>query len=186
MNREETAQLLGLIALGDNRQISHETVAYWHGLLPDIRLEDATQAVAIHRRESTDYLQPAHIVQLVRTARRNRIDAANIVYEPIDGETTQQFLGRLSALARAAGDGRLDPRNIGLALEPGTTAPTEVEAVIEGRKSVRSALNVKCPFCNAGPRSACRVGRDATGKPGFVHPSRHAAARRAAFGAEAA
>lgn len=186
MNREETAHLLGLIALGDNRQLSNELTAYWHGLLPDIRLEDAVQAVAIHRRESTDYLQPAHIVKLVRAERARRIDAANIVYEPIGDETTSQFLGRLSALARAAGDGRLDPRNIGLALEPGTTAPAEVEAVIEGRKSVRSALNVKCPFCDAGPRSACRVGRDATGKPGFVHPSRHAAARLAAFGAEAA
>lgn len=181
MNREEAAQLLGLIALGDNRQISHETVAYWHGLLPDIRLEDATQAVAIHRRESTAYLQPAHIVELVRAERRRRIDAANIVYEPIDDETTGQFLNRLSAMARAAGDGRLDPRNIGLALEPGpnTTAPAEVEAVIEGRKSVRSALNVKCPYCNAGPRSACHVGRNASGKPGFVHPSRFAAAQTA-------
>lgn len=181
MNREEAAQLLGLIALGDNRQISHETVAYWHGLLPDIRLDDATQAVAIHRRESTAYLQPAHIVELVRAERRRRIDAANIVYEPVDGETTNQFLNRLSAMARAAGDGRLDPRNIGLALEPGpnTTAPAEVEAVIEGRKSLRSALNVKCPYCNAGPRSACHVGRNVSGKPGFVHPSRFAAAQTA-------
>lgn len=186
MNREEAGKLLALIALGDNRQNTTELAIYWHDLLSDIRFDDAELAVAIHRRESTEWLQPAHIRRLVRAERARRINAANIVYEPIDGETTSQFLGRLSALARAAGDGRLDLRNIGLALEPGITAPTEVEAVIEGRKSVRSALNVKCPFCDAGPRSACRVGRDATGKPGFVHPSRHAAARRAAHGTEEA
>lgn len=181
MNREEAAYLLGIIALGDNRQLSNELTEYWRGLLPDIRLEDAVQAVAVHRRESTDYLQPAHIVRLVRAERARRINAANIVYEPISNETTRQFLDRLSAQARAAGDGRLDPRNIGLALEPGpnTTAPAEVEAVIEGRKSVRSALNVRCPFCHAGPRSACHVGKNASGKPGFVHPSRHAAAHAA-------
>lgn len=180
MNREEAAKLLAVVAMGDNRQTSHEIAAYWHGLLPDIRFEDAVQAVGVHRRESTEYLQPAHIIRLVRAERSRRIDAANIVYEPIGEEDARRFLDRIAATYRAAGDGRMDPRTIGLALEPGPNAvavPAEIEAVTEGRKAVRSAANVRCPFCKAAPRSPCKVGRNPNGKPGFVHPARMDAAR---------
>jgi hypothetical protein len=182
VNREETAYLLGVIAMGDNRKLSTELTKYWHSLLPDIALDDALMAVAIHRRESTEWLQISHIVRIVRAERARRIDAANIIYEPIGEETARQFLDRVAAQTRAAGDGRHDPRNIGLAaLEPGPTAPrvpSEVEAVIEARKAVRSALTVGCPHCKAGPRSPCHVGKKPAGKPGFAHPGRLEAARR--------
>lgn len=182
MNREEAAKLLGIVALGDNRQISYELATYWHGLLPDIRVEDAIQAVAIHRRESTEWLQPAHVIRLVRRIRSERIDAANIVYEPIGEETARQALDRIAATYRAAGDGRLDPRRVGRALEAAPDAPTvpdEIEAAIQARKAIRSALNIRCPFCHAAPRSACKVGRNASGNGAFSHPSRIEAARAA-------
>jgi hypothetical protein len=183
VNREEAAQLLALIAMGDNRQNTPEHAVYWQNLLSDIRFEDAVQALGVHRRESTEYLLPAHIRRLVKAERARRIDAANIVYEPIGEESTRQFLDRVAATYRAAGDGRMDPRRIGLALEPGpnaTAVPAEIEAVTEGRKAVRSALNVRCPFCKAAPRSPCKVGRNANGKPGFVHPARIEAGKAAA------
>jgi hypothetical protein len=180
VNREEAAKLLALIALGDNRQTTTELAAYWHGLLQDIRLDDATQAVAIHRRESTEWLQPSHIIRIVRAERAKRIDAANIIYEPIGEETARDCLARIAAITRAAGDGRLDPRRIGRLLEPGPSTPTvpnEIEAAIEARKAIRSALTVHCPFCHAAPRSACKVGRNANGKPAFIHPARMDAVR---------
>jgi hypothetical protein len=180
MNRQEANMLLTAIAIGDNRTTDDDAVEYWRALLADTRLEDAMQALATHRRESTEWIQPAHIRRLVKAERARRIDAANIVYEPIGEENARQFLDRVAAVYRAAGDGRMDPRRIGLALEPGpnaAAAPAEIEAVTEGRKAVRSALNVRCPFCKAGPRSPCKVGKNANGKPGFVHPTRIDASR---------
>lgn len=180
MNRAEAGQLLGIIALGDNRSTDDAMAVYWQNLLPDIRIQDALEAVAIHRRESTAWLQPAHIVHLVQKIRAQRIDAANIVYEPIGNETARQVLDRIAATYRAAGDGRLDPRTIGRALEPGRTAPdvpAEVESAIQARKAIRSALTIRCPFCKAAPRSPCKVGRNANGKATFAHPARTEAVR---------
>lgn len=182
MNLQDANKLLTAIAVGDNRKVDDVAIAYWAGLLYDIRLADALQAVAVHRRESTEWLQPAHIVRLVRAERTRRIDAANIVYEPIGEENARQFLDRVAALTRAAGDGRLDPRRIGLALEPGPNTPavpSEIEAAIEARKAVRSALNSACPYCKATPRSPCHVGKSVT-RSTFVHPARLAAIHAAA------
>jgi len=185
MNKFEANRLLAAIALGDNRTTDDTAVAYWAGLLYDIRLEDALNAVVVHRRESTEWLQPAHIIRLVRAERARRIDAANLVYEPIGEESTRQFLDRIAATYRAAGDGRMDPRNIGLALDPGPSTPAvpdEVQALTEARKAIRSALTVRCPFCKVAPHSPCRVGRNANGRPHFAHPARLDAARAQATG----
>lgn len=66
-------------------------------------------------------------------------------------------------------------RLVGLA-EPGQSP--------EPTRSTNKQLEIRCPFCQAGAGFPCKVaGRQ---RYGFVHPSRHAAARRAAFGAEAA
>ena len=53
MNRQEANVLLTAIALGDNRTTDDTIVDYWRDLLADIRIEDALEALAVHRREST-------------------------------------------------------------------------------------------------------------------------------------
>lgn len=181
MNREEAGQLLAIIAMGDNRHIAPEHAVYWQNLLADIRLEDAAQAVATHRRESAEYLQPAHIVRLVRIERSRR--TANIVYEPVEGETGREFCARVGALYRTSADAG-QARTIGAALELGTgaKAPAEIEAATSERRAVRMALSVRCPACHAAPRVPCRIGRNANGRPGFAHPGRIEAARAAGAG----
>lgn len=66
MNRLEMARLLAKIQLGDNRQVSELTLNDWMETIGHLTYQDAYQAVVIHRRDSTEYLQPAHLTQQVR------------------------------------------------------------------------------------------------------------------------
>lgn len=176
MNHEDANVLLTQIALGDNRTTDDAVVDHWRRLLHDIRIEDALEAVATHRRESTEYLQPAHIVRLVRALRQRRVGAANIIYEPIDAETGRQFLDRVHALTRAAGDGHLTTRPIHLALAaagPAPVPPPEIEASIQASRTARAALANRCPWCAAAAGQPCTIARGRAPR-GFVHPSRTA------------
>lgn len=69
MLKSETAQLLAKAALIDNRTIDTQTVEAWHETIGDLHYPEALTALTIHRRESTDYLQPAHIRTNIRKAR---------------------------------------------------------------------------------------------------------------------
>lgn len=71
MNFEQTALLLAEIQVIDNRRVDEATVIAWQPLLEDLSYEVASEAVALHRRESTAYLLPAHVranVERIRTA----------------------------------------------------------------------------------------------------------------------
>ncbi|MGX9349193.1 hypothetical protein ACWXWW_16530 [Microbacterium sp. KNMS] len=72
MTREEMARLLAKIQLGDNRQVTALVLQDWMETLGHLNYEDAYRAVVEHRRESTDYLMPAHITQRVRRYQRER------------------------------------------------------------------------------------------------------------------
>jgi len=185
MNREDTAKLIGIVALGDNRTESDEMTIYWHDLLRDIRIEDALQAVTIHRRESTEWLQPAHIIRIVRAQRNLRLAAANPVHEPVADETVLQDLSRRAQLLTAAADGRIGPRPVHLALaKPDQPAalPPAVQDAVDAARSARGPLSVRCPFCETLAGTACRAGKRT--KPGFFHPARIEAARPAAATAD--
>lgn len=178
MNREEAAKLLGVVALGDNRQISRELAIYWHGLLSDIRIEDALEAVAEHRRESAEWLQPAHIRRIVKAHRHLRLVTANVVHEPVADETVLQDIARRAQLLGAAADGRIGPRPVHLALvKPDRQAalPPAVQDAVEAARSARGPLSVRCPFCATPAGTACRAGKRV--KSGFFHPTRVEAAR---------
>lgn len=71
MNFEQTALLLAEIQVVDNRRVDEATVLAWQPLLEDLVYEEAAAAVALHRRESTAYLLPAHVranVERIRSA----------------------------------------------------------------------------------------------------------------------
>lgn len=73
MNFEETKQLLAKAALVDNRTASQAVIMAWQETLADLPYEDALAALTLHRRESTEWLTPAHItgnIRRVRDARR--------------------------------------------------------------------------------------------------------------------
>lgn len=63
--------MLARIQVLDNRQVDELTIQAWQPLMADVRYEDAVEAVNTHFRDSTDYLQPAHIVRAVKS--RNRL-----------------------------------------------------------------------------------------------------------------
>jgi hypothetical protein len=72
MNVSETATLLGKIQVGDNREVSDVVVAEWHDTINYLRFDDAVEAVRLHRRSSTEYLSPAHVVAGAKAIARQR------------------------------------------------------------------------------------------------------------------
>lgn len=68
MNRLEMSRLLAKIQLGDRRQVTDLVIADWLETIGHLAYQPAYEAVVAHRRESTEYLMPAHITQRVRKA----------------------------------------------------------------------------------------------------------------------
>lgn len=102
---DETAAILALVAKGDNRTVDKEAVVYWHDLIGDLSFTDAQRAVRQFRRESTDYLMPAHIRRLVASYRSERIAAVGQIVPDIDPDDPTYFR-RLRELRAAAAEGR--------------------------------------------------------------------------------
>jgi hypothetical protein len=74
MNYEEVGKVLAKIKVGDNRQIDDQglVLSEWFDSIGDLNFADAIAAVVLHRRESTDYLLPAHVRAGARRARDSR------------------------------------------------------------------------------------------------------------------
>jgi len=74
MRFDETAAVLAKIKLGDNRQVDNAGLVLneWHDAIGDLEYSDAIAAVVLHRRESTEYLMPAHIRMGAKRARESR------------------------------------------------------------------------------------------------------------------
>jgi len=102
VNIEELKQVVAKIQLGDNRQVDRLVLLEWQENIGDLNFEDARAAVTMHRRESSDYLQPAHIRANARRAkllreRDERINApraitGNVITldkEKLDRETAE-------------------------------------------------------------------------------------------------
>lgn len=70
MNIEEITVLLARIQVLDNRQVDELTIQAWTPLLAHVPYGSAVDAVNAHFQESTDYLQPAHIIGRVRAKQR--------------------------------------------------------------------------------------------------------------------
>lgn len=73
INLEQTGKLLLRIQIGDNRIVNDAVVLDWFHILDGhVTFVDAMNAVSVHRRESTDYLVPAHIIQIAKRLREER------------------------------------------------------------------------------------------------------------------
>jgi hypothetical protein len=72
VNILEAAALLTKIQLGDNREVTDLVVKEWFDTLWDFDVADCMEAVTMHRRESVEYLQPAHIIGNVKRIREAR------------------------------------------------------------------------------------------------------------------
>ena len=74
MNYEEVSAVLVKIQLGDNRHVDKDGLVLrdWFDSIGDLNYSDAIAAVVLHRRESTEYLMPAHIRMGARRAKEAR------------------------------------------------------------------------------------------------------------------
>lgn len=68
----ETASLLKRAGIIDHRRPDDAALLMWHELLAPYALRDCVDALTAHRRESADYLMPAHIIDRVRAVQRRR------------------------------------------------------------------------------------------------------------------
>lgn len=68
MNKAECAKVLAKIQLGDSRQVDQLVLEEWFDTIGFLPFEAAIEGVRTHRRESTDYLLPAHVVKNARRA----------------------------------------------------------------------------------------------------------------------
>lgn len=72
MNEPEAFKLLTLASARDGRTVSQSVAKVWSEDLRHIDFADAVEGLAIHYRESTDWLLPAHVVRCVRRVKDAR------------------------------------------------------------------------------------------------------------------
>ncbi|WP_213816263.1 hypothetical protein [Glaciihabitans sp. dw_435] len=75
MNEMQTAQLLIVASAIDNRIVSDPAIVAWHQILQDFEYSDLSAALTEHRRSSTEYVTPAHLVAIVKRTRQARAAA---------------------------------------------------------------------------------------------------------------
>jgi hypothetical protein len=79
MTPGQVSQILAKAQLVDNRQADEATILTWHEIIGHLDYQDAMRGLVLFRRDSDEYLQPAHIVKYAKVARdqRKREELAN-------------------------------------------------------------------------------------------------------------
>lgn len=101
MNLLETGKVLVLVAVVDNRTIDQATIAAWHDLIGALDFTDACEAVRAHRRTSTEYLLPAHVIAGVRGIRGARLAARPDPLPDVDPDDVAAYQSRRRYLRAA-------------------------------------------------------------------------------------
>lgn len=84
MDLRETAQLLAVASSIDNRIVDQMTVGAWQEAVGHLSYTDCREALAMHRRESPEYLQPSHIVTNVKRLVADRYKGEGIAASTSD------------------------------------------------------------------------------------------------------
>jgi hypothetical protein len=179
VNANEAAELLGHCSGFDNRQPSLAAAKSWAAALNDVPFDDDTRAaIAIYYTTPPQnpgerlWILPHHVRTLRAKIRSSRLE--NFQYEPVDGETTAEYLVRLRGQVQAIASGRVQGPSSRPALEGGPhrsfvqeleareytvgrdVPGSDEQAVVD---SVRRAgpLGVICPACNAAIGRPCKT-----------------------------
>lgn len=111
MNLQETGTLLTLIAELDNRRFTKETAVSWHRILGRFGFEEARQAVEEHFTNSTDWLLPAHLVRIMKSKRRARLEHFEAINpNRVDGEDVAHELRVRKEITEAIATGKMTAR----------------------------------------------------------------------------
>ena len=106
MKTSEAAIVLAKIAAIDNRTVTESAALAWAEALDErMTLDDALEAVRIHRAGSLDYIQPAHVNVIVRKIRHDHTAAAGTPPIPQGLEYEQEQAWR-KAWVQAIGEGK--------------------------------------------------------------------------------
>jgi hypothetical protein len=210
VNADEAAELLAHCSGFDNRQPSLAAAKSWAAALHDVPFDNDTRAaVAVYYRTPPQnpgerlWILPHHVQTLRTKIRNGRLE--NFQYEPVEGETVQEYLARLRGQVRAVASGRvtsmerpaleggpsrqfLDGLSARGFTQIGRVVPDAEDATVTAIDSVRRAgpLGVICPTCQAAIGRPCKTPlpggseKQPLGKP-RKHP--HSARRRAVEGA---
>ena len=209
MNANEAAELLAHASGFDNRKPSLAAAVAWASALHDIPLDaDAKAAVAAYYstppQDPNDklWILPHHIRTLRSKIRSKRLE--NYQYEPIAGETVDEFMARYRGQVQAIASGRR-PAPVGRPVlggappkefvrelaargwEGNRTVPDSDEEAAEAEllDTVRRVgpLGVVCPTCKAALGRPCKTPggtrKHVLGRP---RPKPHNARMRAAQG----
>lgn len=110
MRLSEAGDLLALISSHDNRHVNEEVSAAWYDLLNPYTLAEAKYAVKKHFFESTEYLQVAHVVRIIKAERRARLArVGTIVASRADMLDAGSELRTTKELSKAVASGALTP-----------------------------------------------------------------------------
>jgi hypothetical protein len=166
---------------------------------------DAKAAVAVYYTtppkdpDARLWILPHHVRTLRSQLRSKRLE--NFQYEPVDGETTAEYLARLRGQVQAIASGRTEAPTGRLALEGGPhrafveeleareytvgrdVPDSDEQAVVD---SVRRAgpLGVICPACSAAIGRPCKTPGGSSKQPlGKPRLKPHSARLRAVMGA---
>lgn len=110
MNVTETGKVLAKIQAFDNRNVDDATTIAWQEILEPYTLADCLSAVTDHFRVSTDWLMPAHVVELVKARQKARLDAfgAQPRLSEHDEATCEDYSAASRALFQAVKTGQMD------------------------------------------------------------------------------
>ncbi|MFD6113645.1 hypothetical protein ACFWG0_26530 [Streptomyces yangpuensis] len=208
MNEKEAATLLGYCASFDNRKPSQAAAIAWSSALNDVPLDADTKAAvdAYYTTPPKDpeaklWILPHNVRTLRSKIRSKRLE--NFQYEPIEGESTAEYLARYRGQVQAIASGRYPAPTARLALEGGPSRelmagleargwqgnrivddeqrPVEAELIDEVRRS--GPLGLVCPTCQAAIGRPCKTPGGSEKQPlGKSRVKPHTARLRAASG----
>lgn len=211
MNEYEAAELLGHCAAFDNRTPSIAARVAWASALHDVPLDADTKAAvsAYYTTPPKDpdqrlWIMPHHVRTLRSKIRSARLE--NFQYEPIEGETTAEYLARYRGQVQAIASGRYAAPTGRPALEGGPSAqlmaeleargwqgnrtvdederPVEAELIDTVRRS--GPLGLVCPTCQAAVGRPCKTPGGTPKQPmGKPRLKPHSSRLRAASGRDA-
>ncbi len=110
MRLSEAGEVMELINMYDNRQVTKEVSTAWYDLIHPYTLDEAKYAVKKHYSETRDWLMPADVLRIIKTERRARLaKVETIVPSRADMTDTAAELATTKSLSKAIASGELTP-----------------------------------------------------------------------------
>jgi hypothetical protein len=143
VNFAETGKLLAYIGAVDRRIPGDAEIMAWQELFADVEnLDDALDAVREHRRTSTDWILPAHILGPVQKVRDKRLELAETTGEMFPNEVEGvRYLDEQRALRKAIASGRMGAEDLAAYHASGRSIHLhETRGIAAGTRVVRGEL----------------------------------------------